>query len=547
MNIEEFKILLNADKENEHLEFKEARNSFSFDSGRHSICGYCVALANERGGKLILGVREGTPRIAVGTMAFRDIAELKKSIFNFWKRRVSIEEFSYEGKRVLILTIPSRPIAEPLEFKGQNLMRIDDRLESMTPDVYKKILEESVFDYSAEVVDGATLKDLSPEAIKELRRRLTESDRVKRDVSVLNDEQLLKDLQLLKDDGLTRASLILLGKEFSLRKFLPHAEIRFGYKIDENEIRNQDRAIYCKGYLLFYDEIWKKINSRNIDLHIPSGMLLLNRKAFDEETIREAINNAITHRDYSISEEIFISQTQTKIGVKSPGGFLDGITIENLMDECKTRNKLIADVLDKCLLVEHFGNGVNLMIKKQLSLGKNFPDYTKSDKRHVTLILDGAIQDIEFAKYVLRVAHEEQKELNDKELSILYKVKNNKKIKSNEVTENLLNTGLIEKLGYGKYILSKQYYESTGEKGEYTRRRGLDKLTNKTLIIKHLEYHKKGYMKEFAQVLKDVPRTTINRYLKELERDGKIELNGNPKISRGVNTAFWCLKNETGK
>jgi len=542
MNIEEFKILLNADKENEHLEFKEAKSAFSFDSGRHSICGYCVALANERGGKLILGVREGMPRIAVGTRAFLNIAELKKDIFNFWKRRVVVEEFLYEGKRILILTIPSRPIAEAIEFRGQYLMRIDDRLESMTSDEIRKISNESVNDYSAEVVDGVTWEDLSPEAIKELRRRLHESDRVKIDIDNLDDEQLLKDLQLIKDSGFTRASLVLLGKESTLKTFLPHAEVRFGYKINENEIRNQDRAIYCKGYLLFYDEIWQKINSRNIDLHIPSGMLLVNRKTFDEEAIREAINNAITHRDYSIAEEIFISQTQTKIAVKSPGGFLDGITIENIMDECKTRNKLIADVLDKCVLVEHFGNGVNLMIKKQLSLGKNFPDYTKSDKRHVSLELDGVIKDMEFAKYVLRVANKKQKELNDKELAILYKVKNNKKIKANEITESLLSVGLIERLGYGKYILSKQYYESIEKKGEYTRRRGLDKTTNKELIIKHLEHYRKGYMKEFIQVLKDIPQRTINTYLKELERDGKIMLKGNPRISRGVNKAFWCLK-----
>lgn len=542
MTSEEFEILLNADKETEHLEFKEAKTSFNFNKSRHSICGYCVALANERGGKLILGIKENKPlRKIVGTKAFSNIAKLEKDIFNFWNRRVSIQEINYKEKRVIIITIPSRPIGEPLQFKGQYLMRVGENLESMTPDQIKKILNEAITDYSSQIIKGVSYKDLSKQALTELKKLLKQSGRFQRNINNITNKQLLRDLRLIKNDKITIAALILLGKNEIVKRFLPYVEIRFGYKINENEIRNQDTEIYSGGYLLFYNQILKKINLRNITIHIPQGMFLLDKKTFNEETIREAINNAIIHRDYSIIETIFIIQTQNKIIIKSPGGLLEGVTIKNIMDESKIRNKLIADVLYKCEFVEQFGNGVNLMIKNQLSLGKNPPNYDKTDKYHVILELDGVIQDMEFAKYVSRIANEKQKQFNDQELIILSQIKNDKRIKSNKITKGLLELELIEKIRDGKYILSKQYYDYVNKKGEYTRRKGLDKATNKILIIEHLKNYKKGYIFEFIEVLKNIPQKTINKYLRELKEEKKIELIGNPKISKGKKQAYWCL------
>jgi ATP-dependent DNA helicase RecG len=543
MKKEEFEILLNADRESEHLEFKEGKDNFNFDAGDHSICGYSIAIANEGGGKFILGVSDKIPRQVKGTRAFKNINKMAQQIFDRIHRRVDVEEFNYDGKRVLILHIPSRPIGEPLEFRGQYLMRIGDSLRPMTPDQYKKISQEAIKDYSSKVMPGALFSDLSPLAIIELRKLLNQSGRVeKKDVNVVDDKQLLTDLGLIVEDKITVAAMVLLGLERSLKRFLPHAEIRFGYKISDSEMKHQDIQIYSEGYLNFYNRIWEKINSRNLTLNIPQGVRVLEKKAFDEETIREALNNAIIHRDYTESETTFITQSQQAIMFASPGGFLEGITIKNIADETKTRNKLIADVLYKCGFVEQFGYGVNLMIKNQLSLGKSLPDYSASDKHHVVLRLNGKIQDMEFARYVFLVAYRRQKVLNDQELVILNKIKNGDKINSQPITQNLLELGLIEHVGTNKYILSRKYYLEAGNRGEYTRKKGLDKETKKALIVKHIKEWGRGYMKEFTQVLNGVPKPTISRYVDELKEDGIIELVGNPQIVKGKNRAYWRLK-----
>lgn len=440
--------------------------------------------------------------------------------------------------------IPPRPIGEPLQFDGMYLMRIKGSLESMTPERIKKIMNEAEKDYSSTFVKGAKLSDLAPEAIKELRRLLSQSKRVNKNIKQFSDKQLLTDLGLINHNKITIAALVLLGKEKSLKTYLPCAEVRFGYKSSDDEIKNQDTAIYSNGFLLFYNELFEKINLRNLTLSVTIRMQNIEKKAFDDRSIREAINNAIMHRDYSEHETIIIIQTQNKLTISSPGGLLEGITndIESMMNQTKTRNKLIADTLYKCDFVEQFGNGVDLMIENQLNFGKKLPDYKNTDRYHVVLELDGRIQDAEFAKYVILAAATKGKELSYKELLALHKIKNSEKIESGQVTQKLLSLGLIESKGRNKYILSKDYYQKVGRPGEYTRKVGLDKEANKTLILQHLKHHKKGYMRDFIEALNNTPRSTIGYYLNELKTEGKIKLVGNSKIVRGKNVAFWTLK-----
>jgi len=214
-----------------------------------------------------------------------------------------------------------------------------------------------------------------------------------------------------------------------------------------------------------------------------------------------------------------------------------------MVEETKVRNKLLAEVLSKCDFVESFGNGVDIMIQNQLSAGKNFPDYNKTTKYKVYLSIDGQIHDPNFAQYVSRIAIEEKKELNYKELIILDKIRGGKKVSHDQITENLLGLNLIEKVGTRKYILAKRYYDDVGKRGVYTRRKGLDKARNKELIISHLQNHKKGYMEDFMDIFSgDVPKPTINGWLAELKEENRIEFLGNPQITKGNNRGYWKLK-----
>ena len=107
---EDLKRWMARPREDEHLEFKEARNSFD----REKALEYCCALANEGGGKLVLGISDKPPRQVVGSQAFRDIQEIRTQLLTKLRLRVNVEELAVKGQRVLVLSLihisePTRP------------------------------------------------------------------------------------------------------------------------------------------------------------------------------------------------------------------------------------------------------------------------------------------------------------------------------------------------------------------------------------------------------------------------------------------------------
>lgn len=525
--------------ESEKVEFKVSLSEL--EAGGETICGF----TNQKGGTLYFGVKNNGEVVGIQTIADKTLIDVSQFIFdNLEPQKIlSVTKENTNGFEVIKVVVERSPTPYHT-FRKKPYIRIGASTKLMPQEEYQHRLmyyKSTNKDYSSTTLTDFKISDLSPEAILELRKLLIQSARYEVDIATLSDEQLLKDLLLMQDGKLTIAALILLATEATLSKALPYAEIRFGYKVNEAEIRNQDTVIFKGGYLLYYNKIWEKIQARNLNISIPLGMRVIERRAFDEQSIREALNNAVIHRDYLLSESSFVIQYPIKIVIKSPGGFPEGITIDNIISESKPRNKLVADILFKCELVEQFGNGVNLMYKNQLSLGKNPPNYKNSTDKRVTLELDGNIQDVEFAKYVLKIADSKNKLLNDEELLILHRIKSNEQITSNYVTEQLLELGLIEKIGFSKYMLSKQYYTDMNQKGKYTKRKGLSRGKNKELIIQHLNDFKSATKADFAEVFKfELSGKEISNLLEELKREGKIYFEGIPRSSKGT----WKLTNK---
>lgn len=519
--------------EGELIEYKETLSEL--EAAGESICG----MANKNGGDVYIGVKNNG-EVSTGQdyteSSVRKVSDFlyenfdPKTAFN-----VSLKNFG--SKKVIKIFVEKSQTPYHL-FKGKPYIRIGNTTRLMqTGEYQKRLLKYQITnkDYSASTLSNLTMDDLSSDALRSLRDLLIGSGRYDIDIENLSDKQLLKDLLLIQENHITVAALLLLGTEIAITKYMPYAEVRYAYKITEGEVNNQDTVIYRGGYLLHYNNIWQKIESRNLAISIPIEMKLVTRKAFDEQTIREAVNNAIIHRDYQTTESCFIFQYQSKIVVKSPGGFPDGISIENIIDESSPRNKLLADILFKCELVDQFGNGVNLMYKNQLSNGKTPPDYRKTTRDRVVLSLDGNIQDIEFAKYVMRVAEKKGKELNDSELIVLNKIKGNEIVTMSPVTNELLELGLIEKISFNRYMLSKQYYTDTNQRAKYTKKKGLARPHYKELILEHLNHFPNGASKQEIAGLFEFSLTgrQIADLIDDLKNEERIYYDGLPRSSKG--------------
>ncbi|RRD87615.1 ATP-binding protein, partial [Conchiformibius steedae] len=224
-----------------------------------------------------------------------------------------------------------------------------------------------------------------PEAIEVLKQKYALKQKNPTFVSLPN-EQVLSDLHLVSQGKITYAALLLCGKEESLQTFLPQSRIVLEYRKSESLIPYNNRMEYLKPFYLMIELLWHDINLRNDKIDVSEGSYIFNIPSFNEEVIREAINNAVAHRDYRRTSETFVLQYPNKLVVKNMGGFPLGVSKENLLRIQSTpRNRLLADVLSKTGIVERSGQGVDKIFRNMLSEGKDGPDYSFSDEFRVEL------------------------------------------------------------------------------------------------------------------------------------------------------------------
>ena len=207
-------------KEGEQYQFKEAKRRF--DAGEAT--NICCALANCGGGKLVLGITDKRPRTVVGSNAFDQPERTRKGLIDKLKVMVDFHLYDYEGKRVLVFDVASRPLGLPVQVDGIAWWYEGDTLMAMPEEIRRSIYEETGNDFSSKICSSATTADLDSSAIEAFRDKWIEKSGNKR-LSALSHEQLLHDSEAITDEGITYAALILFGTKEALSKYLPQSEI----------------------------------------------------------------------------------------------------------------------------------------------------------------------------------------------------------------------------------------------------------------------------------------------------------------------------------
>ncbi len=537
---EQFKTHLSS-PEGARLEFKSARTSYEFNK----LVEYCVALANEGGGTMILGVTDKRPREIVGTAAFPEPGETEASLHRVFKHRIPIEEYHHNGKRILLVHVPARLPGTAWEHEGKYLKRAGDALVPMGDQELRAIFSETGPDFTAEIVPHANLSDLQPEAIAEFRKRWQKKSGNTR-IATLTHEQILQDCSLVDGDGITYAALILLGRPSAITRHLAQAEVIFEYRSTEAAGPAADREEYREPFLLFHDRLWTKINLRNDRQSFQQDFFRYDISTFDETSIREALLNAICHRDYRLGGSVFIRQYSRRLEVVSPGGFPPGITQENIADQQNPRNRLLAEALNRCGFIERSGQGVNLMIEQAVRQTKPLPDFSKSAAHEVFLTLAGTVQNPAFLRFIERLGEEALARFKTLDFLALDALAHGRVLtqEMKSCLPHLIDVGAVESQGKGKgthCFLSRALYEAMGTPGTHTRKQGLDYETNKELLLKHLRSCGEigAKMAELEQVLPAQSRASILRMLNDLRDEQRADLAGNSRARR------WFMRQMT--
>lgn len=356
---------------------------------------YAVAFANAEGGVIVFGVADRTRgrAAAVHGAAGYDLDTWRRGIFDSVRPHlgVGVEELPVpEGTgKLLLVRVPKGADSPYGTAQGLYKRRVGKNCMPMDAQEFSRgRVSTGAVDWSGQPAEGIEVADLDAVEIARARnvaRRLKPES----DLSKLSDEELLAGMGAVRGGRVTHTGLLLFGREDVLARRCPQHLIQYTYQTSETDVARND--LYRFGLLNTLDRIEQAFTGpTNPEQELSAGLYKLRIPAFPIEVVREAVLNAVTHRDYSDPGKVLIRHTPRELIVSSPGGFLADITPQNILrHEAIPRNPMLALAFVKLGLVESTGVGRKRIFIPMLSYGKRVPVYETDGLRVVLRVFDG--------------------------------------------------------------------------------------------------------------------------------------------------------------
>jgi ATP-dependent DNA helicase RecG len=536
------------------VEFKSDRRKISDKEIYEEV----VALANTSGGVLLIGVEDdgavsgAKPRHDKTT----DPIKLKSAIFNNTVPNVntSISIAKHPDGDVIAISVEPYPEA-CATASGKSLHRTigADGKPQTVPfyprDQRSRRVDLGLLDFSAQTMENTTFDSFDPIEFERLRQTIK---KLRGDAALLDlsNKELAKALRLVESHNHhlvpNVAGLLLLGREDMLRDVLPTNETHFQVLDSQGNVKVND--VFHGSLLKTLYELETRFAARNEEREINVGMFRLPVPDYSPESFREAVNNAILHRDYTRLDAVYIQWQPDHLRITNPGGFPEGINLNNLLvHEPKPRNPRLAETFKRIGLVEQTGRGVDKIFMGQLRYGRPAPDYSHSDGSGVRVVLYGGEPSLQFAAFV----YEQDKggaPLSLDELMVLNALFLERQIDSESaskliqkgasagkmVLERLHERGLIEARGEKRgraYHLAAALYKRFQMKAEYVRAKGFEPAQQEEMIKQFVEAHGAISRKEVSQLCK-LSGPQAYRILQKLVKKGFLK--SSDKRGRGV-------------
>lgn len=531
----------NFPKENEKCEWKEFKYLKSSISGRQGedLISYISSISNMEGGNIILGIEDKTLKI-IGIQDFHDynidniIYRILGNCTNLSSEGFDIVEYitSDTNKIIWIVKVPKHQFRQPVYAHKKAWQRIGDNLVPMTKERLDNILNENLIleDWSKKIIEEASIEDLDKEAIKKARKEfIKRNPKYIDEIEKWNDIKFLDKSKLTIKGKITRACFILLGKEEEEHYLDSAVKIRWNLKTLENQ--DKDFEIFSIPLILSVDEIYKKI--RNLKYrYLREGTLFPDEVLrYDPFVIREPLNNAIAHQDYSKKGRINLVEFEDDHLIFTNLGTFLPKTVENVVlkdsPEEFYRNTFLVEAMRNLGMIETQGGGIRKVFNFQKQRFFPMPEYDFSDEK-VKVTIVGKVINEEFAKILIK-----NPEITLEDTLILDKVQKRKKLTDDEFIY-LKKKKFIEGRKGSNYI-SYNVIEPTKNKdllADYINNRSLDDRHFKELILEFISKSGKAKRKDIdhfiipklSSALTDSKKKNkVTNLLSSLRMEGKIK------------------------
>ncbi len=471
-------------KEQEWFEFKLNNKLDNNTIGEYiSALSNSACLQNRDFGYLIWGVNDETHQIEGTTVRLKN-KKVGSQELEFWlnlnlqpKIDFSIQEFEYEpDKTICLIKIPAA-VNQPTKFRGIDYIRIDSSKTELKnfPDKARRIWN-STADWSAEIIENATINDLDENAIKIARQKFTNKNKDNpyyANIDSWDTMTFLDKAKITSNGKVTRATLILFGKPESNHKIHSDLLITWIY-MDEKRVKRYFEIFYPPFYLVI-EKVLQKIRNEKLQILPENTLIPVTVEKYDEWIIRELLNNCIAHQDYTQQNRIIVTETIDNISFFNAGSFFQG-TIESYIlhdfTPPKYRNRFLVNAMVSLEMIETIGSGIKRIFQMQRDRYMPLPDYYMNN--NVEVVLTGQVLNENYSRQLIKyknldlskvfILDKIQKGLpvndTDYQQIILAFLQVNKRAKRDDINDlllDILNPELTEKQKYSKIknILSK--------------------------------------------------------------------------------------------
>lgn len=516
---------------------------------------YAVCFANAEGGVVVFGVADrmrGRAEAVHGATGY-SLDIWRRGIFDATRPNIMVEVDELpvpDGSgQLLLVRVPKGSTPPYGTAQGLFKKRVGKNCMPMDPQGFAQAqISTGAIDWSGQPTEDIQPQDLDPVEIARgrnvLQRINPESELLK-----LDDNGFLVSLGAIRQGKVTRTGFLLFGREQQLSEYCPQHQIHYVYEASELEVLRNDS--YRFGLLNILERIESAFTGpANPEREVSIGLFKLRVPAYPIGVVREAVLNAMTHRDYSNPGEVLVRHTQRELVVTSPGGFLADITPRNILrHEPMSRNRTLAEAFQKLRLVERAGIGRRRIFIPLLSFGKQVPQY-ETGGTYVTLhIFDGRFDE----RMAILVAgwREQGRDIDLDALLIMTYLREYAFIDtssaaellqlSREATRGVLDQfaqpqmGFLERRGKTRaatYHLNKAVSQDLLGKTAYTKIKGVDSIRYRALVKEFVLDHGSITPQECRELLglgeAQTARVEVSRYLKEwsepggfLRREGK--------------------------
>lgn len=445
-----------------------------------------VAFANTEGGSLYLGV-EDNGQITGVHPSHKNPITLSAFVANNTVPPVSTRaEIIDDEKPVLQISVPKSYSGVVATVSGKILRRrlkADGQPENtpMYPsEIATRLSDLRLLDYSTILIPEASMNDFDPLELDRMRKNILSYDGEK-SLLDLADDELLKAIGFVRErdnqSTPTVLGLLMIGRVESIKRFIPTHSTSFQVLEGTNVLINDD---FTLPLLASIEKLNTYLEAWNPQREIEMGLFRMPAPDFDKRALREAIVNAYSHRDYSRMGRIRVSIADEGLTIANPGGFIEGVTVKNLLTaEPHGRNPALADALKRIGLAEKTGRGIDRIFEGSLIYGRTMPDYSGSNSVTVSLFIPRSAPDIQIAEMISNEQNRLGRPLPINTLLILNYLKDAPRSDIHQISEALniqetiaktvleksIETGLVEAYGSGRgrsYILSKRVYKEKG-------------------------------------------------------------------------------------